>query len=350
MLRKCKVVRIEDWSAHERDGLSQALEDKRRHNRRRKRLKWGKRMLDSVVGSYGRWLTWARQRDWYHPNVPLEFILTRERVEAFVHHLEDYGNKPATIRGRVTGLERMLCALAPTCPRGWLLEIRARFKKTGDRAAKRARLQFTDDLIRFATWLAEQAELLARVDAMRGAVLFRTALQIMMLAYRPMRLKNFTQLRLHHEVKETEEQGQWMLDIPASATKRGNEYDPVLPGRVVELLLRFRDTHRIVLGGSPTDDKELWLFPDGLPQTARSICYHVSERTKERFGRSMSPHLFRDAIVTTVETYMPESVMIGLPLIGNRDPNCMEDHYNQAQRNIADHKYNTALDAFEDGR
>lgn len=347
MLRKCKVVRIEDWSAHERDGLSQALEDKRRHNRRRKRLKWSKRMLDSVVGSYGRWLTWARQQDWYHLNVSLEFLLTPERVEAFVQHLEEHGNAPATIRGRVTGLERMLCALAPACPRGWLLEIRARFEKTGDRAAKRARLQFTDDLIKFAAWLAEQAEQLALVDVMHGAVLFRTALQIMMLAYRPMRLKNFTQLRLHHEVRQAGEQ--WMLDIPASATKRGNEYDPVLPGRVVELLLRFRDHHRLVLGGSPVDDKELWLFPDGQPQTARSIYYHVSERTKKHFGRPMAPHLFRDAIVTTVATYMPEHTRMSMHLIGNRDPACVDEHYNQAQRHIADQKYNAVLDAFQDG-
>lgn len=129
MLFKKRTVRIVDWSPHEQDGLRHALEEKRRHNPRRKRLKWGRPMLGSVIGSYGRWLFWARQQDWYQYHMPLEDVLTPNRVEAYIGHLEACGNKQATIRGRITGLERMLYALAPASPRSWLLEIRSRFKK-----------------------------------------------------------------------------------------------------------------------------------------------------------------------------------------------------------------------------
>jgi hypothetical protein len=35
-------------------------------------------------------------------------------------------------------------------------------------------------------------------------------------------------------------------------------------------------------------------------------------------------------------------------LLGNRDQGCVADHYDQSLRVVADHKYNAALDAWED--
>ena len=246
------------------------------------------------------------------------------------------------------GLERMLAAVAPHVDRDWLKEIKSRFAKTGDRRAKRARLQYTDVLIKFAAQLAEQAETLAAIDEEKGLILLRTAAQIMMLAYRPMRLKNFWQLRLGVEVIE-EADGRWKLDIPAKATKRGNDYDPNLPHRAVDLMLRYRALCSKAVGEAYADGAALWLRPDGRLQPAWSIYYYVTKETKKKFGRSMSPHLFRDAVVTTVADQMPEDVRMSPLLIGNRDQGCVEDHYNQAQRVIADRKYNSALDDLEDG-
>ena len=348
MPRLRNVVPIEEWPAQHRAGLEHALHALRRHNRRRKRFKWGPDMCRGVCTSYGRWLFWARQQPWYDLSLPVDSLLTPERVEAFVVHLEDCRNRPATLRHRMMGLERMMAAVAPDVDRDWLKEIKSRFAKTGDRRAKRARLQYTDVLIKFAAELAEQAEALAVVDDERGRTLLRTAAQIMMLAYRAMRLKNFRQLRLGIEVVE-EEDGRWKLDIPAEATKRGNEYDPYLPKRVVDLTLRYLALCSKPLGQAYADHDALWLFTNGRQQSARSINYHITEQTKKKFDRSMSPHLFRDAVVTTVADQMPEHVRMSPLLIGNRDQGCVEDHYNQAQRVIADRKYNSTLDDLEDG-
>ena len=339
---------MNEWPAHHWAGLEHALHALRRHNRRRKRFKWGADMRRGVSTSYGRWLHWARQQSWYDADLSPEALLTPDRVEAFVVHLEDCGNKPATVGHRMMGLERLLAAVAPNVERDWLKEIRSRFAQTGDRRAKRARLQYTDVLIKFAAELAERAETFAAIDEKKELVLLRTAAQIMMLAYRAVRLKNFTQLRLGIEVVE-EDDGRWKLDIPAEATKRGNEYDPYLPQRAVDLMLRYRARCSKPLVEAYAEHDALWLFPDGCQQTARSICYHITEQTKKRFKRSMSPHLFRDAVVTTVADQLPEHVRMSPLLIGNRDQRCVEDHYNQAQRVIADRKYNSTLDDLEDG-
>ena len=131
-----------------------------------------------------------------------------------------------------------------------------------------------------------------------------------------------------------------------AVTKYGTPYDPILPQLVVELLARFQH-HRGVLTGAPYEGR-LWLFSDGSPQSARSINYHICKETKKVFGRSMCPHLFRDAVNTTVATYMPEHVRMGLNLLGNRDLACTDEHYYQAERHVANQKYNRTLDDYED--
>lgn len=345
MLRRSNIVRVADWPNQHRTGLERALHAMRRHNRRRKRFAWGPDMLRGVQASWGRWLNWAQCQDGYDSNAPIHDLVTHERVESYVALLEGEGCAAATIRHRVMGLERMMAALAPECNRDWLNAIKFRYPKTGDRAKKRARLQFTNDLIRFASELAEAADELAVRDSIAGALLYRVALQIMWLAYRPMRLKNFQSLHFRTEVKLVD--GQWHIDIPASATKRGNPYDPILPPRLVKLLERYRSVHLISLGGAQYDGA-LWVFENGQQQSARSINYHICAQTEKHFGRSMCPHLFRDAVMTTVSSQMPEHVRMGMHLVGNRDQGCMADHYDQSQRVIADTKYNAALDAWED--
>jgi hypothetical protein len=82
------------------------------------------------------------------------------------------------------------------------------------------------------------------------------------------------------------------------------------------------------------------MMPPRLPTKIR-------EEPKE-FGRSMCPHLFRDSVITTVASQMPEHVRMGMHLLGNRDQGCVADHYDQSLRVVADNKYNAALDAWED--
>ncbi len=344
-MRKTNVVKFEHWPVHHRTGLELALAAKRRHNRRRLRFKWGADMLRGVRASWGRSLYWAQQQHWFDVNAPIEALLTPERVEAYVCYLTSCGDKPATIRHRVMGLERMMAALAPGTDRDWLNAIKCRFPKTGDRAKKRSRLQFTDDLIRFAAALADTDEPYAQFDQAKALKLIRVATQIMCLAYRPMRLKNFHLLQIGTNIKCVDDQ--WQLDIPASATKRGNPYDPVLPSRLVALLQRYLSLRREVAGRA-AGDGPLWLNDDGTPQTARMINYYVCTQTKKDFGQSMCPHLFRDAVATTVSAQMPENVRMGMHLVGNRDQACMAEHYDQSQRVIADVKYNSALDVWED--
>jgi integrase len=56
----------------------------------------------------------------------------------------------------------------------------------------------------------------------------------------------------------------------------------------------------------------------------------VVVHTREAFGRSVNPHLFRDCAATGVAVEDPAHVGIGAPLLGHRSRATMERHYNQA--------------------
>ena len=56
----------------------------------------------------------------------------------------------------------------------------------------------------------------------------------------------------------------------------------------------------------------------------------VVAHTRETFGRSLSPHLFRDCAATGIAIEDPVHVGIGAPLLGHRSHTTLERHYNQA--------------------
>jgi len=302
-------------------------------------------MVRGVTASYGRWLFWNRECGQLTDNVKPESLAVIERVQAFVSHLQASGNKPATIRHRLMGLERMLAVIAPRFDRTALKSIKSEFSKSGDRRAKRARIQDADVLVKFAEVLASDAEADASRDLVRSAVRYRDALQIMLLAYRPMRLKNFASLRIGHELVCQE--GQWTLDIPKSATKRGNAYDPIVPTRVVKYLDRYVTYYRKELAKSQYTGDAFWVSFVATPQAENSIRHQVSRLTSFRFGQSMTPHLFRDAAATTIATQIPETIRMAPLILGNRGQESIEVHYNLALRADADLRYNAGLDAFE---
>ena len=281
----CKVHRIlrkDQWPTHHRAGLELALRAKRPHNRQRLRFKWADDTVRGVSASYGRWLFWLSEQRLLDATVAPEVLVTPAWVECYILHLEACGNKPPTIRHRISGLERMMAALAPDFDRSWLSELKARYPKTGSHRDKRARIQFADQLIRFAEARCAEADRVAAYNLYRGATICRTALKIIMLSYCPMRLKNLASLRVGCEGAEVVfRDGRWQFDIPAIATKKGNEYNPVLPDRVVKMLEHYLERHRPVLAGPNYAGHALWVTKGGRPQTQSSIRYYISTETKK---------------------------------------------------------------------
>jgi integrase len=74
----------------------------------------------------------------------------------------------------------------------------------------------------------------------------------------------------------------------------------------------------------------------------RRIC----ERTRERFGRPINPHLFRDAAATSIAIEDPEHVGIVVAILGHSTIKTSERYYNQATGIDAARHYQNVIAAY----
>ena len=79
--------------------------------------------------------------------------------------------------------------------------------------------------------------------------------------------------------------------------------------------------------------------------TATSIRSRITLETLKAFGVAISPHRFRDAGATTIALELPTQMDMALALLGDRDPNTIEDHYNMATTMQASLKLAELLEA-----
>lgn len=63
----------------------------------------------------------------------------------------------------------------------------------------------------------------------------------------------------------------------------------------------------------------LWLGYLGKPLSSRGIERQITLRTKEAFGNSICPHLFRDISVTELVDSAPDEIGIAHDLLGHAD-------------------------------
>ena len=122
--------------------------------------------------------------------------MTRERVAAYVARLRAE-RAPYTVLCRVQELYDALRVMAPEAEWGWLARLyyalKAQARPTRDKAS---RLRSIDELAALGERLMDEAEIAPDWSARRRAVAYRDGLMIALLAYRPVRLKNFAMIWL----------------------------------------------------------------------------------------------------------------------------------------------------------
>jgi integrase len=157
---------------------------------------------------------------------------------------------------------------------------------------------------------------------------------IVLLASRPLRLRNLTGLILDQTLVQRGEA--WSIQIPASETKTKIAIEMPWPDELVPHLEIYLADHRsgiAALRGSRagTTSDALWLSMYGPPMTDNAIYGRVVARTREGLGQPINPHLFRDCAATSVAIDDPAHVGIASRLLGHRTGSTTERYYNQAR-------------------
>jgi site-specific recombinase XerD len=181
---------------------------------------------------------------------------------------------------------------------------------------------------------------------LRSAVFFRDGLIIALLALCPMRRRNLAGLTLGQDLMCSG--GNWTIVLPPTATKTHVTLEYGWPELLNDYLKTYLTKYRPILLArkgrwrAPVQD-HLWVSWDGSPFTEMGIYDRIIQRTRTAFGRSINPHLFRDAAATTVAIHDPVHVRASAPLLGHRTFATTERYYMQAQTLEAHREFTRTL-------
>lgn len=298
--------------------------------------------------SYGRWLGWLERTGRLDPTASPGARGSREAILGYIAELQAL-NASGTVLVRLQSLAAMLRWLAPGKDWSWLRPVLARLEAMARPIRdKRPRLQSPADLLALGRRLMAEAASATLPEAQR-ARLHRDGLMIAFLACRPLRLGNLIRLELgRHLVRQGEG---WWIEIPGPETKTRQPISLPFPTELVPALEDYLQHWRPKLA-SPAQvarSPALWLTAAGGPISSTRANLVITQHTARAFGRPVNPHLFRDALATSVAVSAPEQVGIVTPLLGHRSLATAQKYYNLAGMTEAAEAWHKVLDQIGEG-
>jgi len=289
---------------------------------------WRARTIEAYEFAYGRWLGWLEETGQLDPASGRGARADRDRLRAYIRKLQAT-NKPATVFGRVVGLERALSVIDPEFDRSFLRVALNKLPRGRDPARKRALLQESAALVDLGVTLMTRAdEARGIVDVRRNASHFRDAFQVALLALRPLRIKNFAEMALGSNL--IQRGPVWWFIYSPEETKNGRFLEVQFPEALLPWLAKYLHHYRPLLAGNRYRGDRVWVSMHYRAQWRGTIYQKIMWLTEKAFGRGLSPHLFRDCLATSLAINDPGIVNIAHVMLGNSLATT-ERFYNLAQ-------------------
>jgi integrase/recombinase XerD len=351
---------IADWPERDRALWEKGVEPKGLFEGGGAGASWSDASRFKTARGHRHWLRWLAAHGHFDIDLSPAHRVTRERVAAYVAELKPLC-APYTVLCRIRELYDAMRVMAPETDWDWLSGLR-RTLTAGARSArdKLPSLRPIGELEDLGQRLMDEAESAAEWPARRRAVLFRDGLAIALLARRPVRLKNLAAMRLgRHLVKVG---GSWQMLFGAHETKSHVLYEGKVPATLAPRLERYLDVHRPVLlrgkgvrdraGNTPVSEGEtsippevdaVWVSEVGTQIEQEALAHRIVKHTKAAFGRSVSPHLFRDCAATSMALDNPKHIGDASLVLGHAGHRMAERHYNHARSLEASRRHATTI-------
>lgn len=305
------------------------------------------RRKTDVWNSYGRWLGFLA-------NVSADGDIdsgldhmNKDNLSAFIARLESY-LAPYSVAGYVMRLATAVCAMKPDHEMEFLDNAARHLWRTAKpKHDKRKRLKPTIEFYELGFDLMKMGQV--EMDPISAAAVYRDGLMIALLAARPVRLANLASIEINRHLERQGEEF-WLI-FPAKEVKNRRHLEFPLPRDLIEPLQVYLSRHRPILmtrnGRWNTEPHDgLWVSAHGSKLSAHRIEELIGMRTRERFGHSVNPHLFRDAAATSVAIEDPDHVGIVTAILGHSTFRTSERYYNQATSLEAARRFQAAIESF----
>jgi len=338
-------LKIGAWPAQDRQAWEAALQEGDIFEPAGTAVRWKPRTRNKVAVAYGRWLTWLDRVDRLDQTARPADRVTPENVDSYIAGLQEAGNSPYTVLGRIRDLVNAMKAMAPGQDWAWLQRVARKLRwRVKPVRNKKMRVVPSYDLWRFGFELMAEAEGPDGGSRLARAGRYRGGLVISLLAARQLRRRNSGSIEIgHHLVKEGE---RYSLRFDGAETKTGTAIDNLVPAALNPYLERYLSYHRPFLAQRtgrwknrlpdlPPPGKHLWVSNYASAMSEGAIYEQVRNLTRAKFGRALGTHMFRDCAATSVAIEDPEHVFIVPSLLGHSSLQTSQQYYEHAQSNRA---------------
>jgi integrase len=281
----------------------------------------------TITWRYGLFLGFLQQDGRLNAGAAAASQVTPSNVEAYIASLTARV-RSVTLHGYVQGLHRAARLLAPSADFSWLGEIEKDLKLEMQPLSKLDRLALTTRLVKAGLKLMDEAQQFGKMDFGRARQV-RNGLMVSVLAFCPMRRKNFAGLEIGRSFQEVG--GRWWICLPAAETKTRRRDERPLPEFLNPYIdLYLKQARPVLLRGKGTTNA-LWISAKTSgPIHPLHISRLISQVTLETIGVDVSPHLFRTAAASTAAVYGGDTPHLASAVLGHTDPGVAEKHYNFA--------------------
>jgi integrase/recombinase XerD len=304
---------------------------------------WSDGSKKTILYGYARWLGFIKTAEPDALDLAPEKRVTPERVLRYVELLQG-SISPAGTQNYVKHLNFATRVMAPGEDWRWLHELALRLEKLVTPRNKRPRMVSSHELVDLGLKLmadAEDATEAPDIKDIERAILYRDGLMIALLASRPIRRRNLAGIRIG--VNLLIDPTGYRLRFAEHETKTHTVLEHPLPDWLVPYTNCYLEYYRLIFPGA-VDHDGLWASVKGGPLRSEGIYDRIILRTKEAFGHSVNPHLFRDCVATTIAHEDPEHVHIAADLLGHASLEFTQRHYIQSQTREACVTYQGTLE------
>ena len=177
--------------------------------------------------------------------------------------------------------------------------------------------------------LIHEAEISPHLTELARACQVRNGLMVALLAFCPIRRKNFAALEIGRSFVEIH--GTWWIVLSASETKENRPDERPINDLLTPIIDRYLRQYRPVLARTDSPPPALWLSSnDGAPISDKQVAIVIRMTTLSTVGVEVSPHMFRTSGASTAATRGGENPYLASALLHHTHASVTNAHYNRA--------------------
>jgi integrase len=271
--------------------------------------------------------------------------VTTEKIDAYLAELKTRVSS-MTVHARICRLRRAAQYMAPARDLTWLAEIGKDLALVARPRSKFDRLVLTEVLVEAGLKLIDEAERSLKLTKLARACRVRNGLMLTLLAFCPIRRKNFAALEIGRSFVKI--RGQWWIVLSAAETKEKRADERRVNELLTPIIDRYISEYRPVLARSTSGSTGLWLSRnDGAPITAKEFARVIRNTTLSRVGVAVSPHLFRTSAVSSAAVHAGDNPHLASAVLHHTHPSFTNQHYNRATSLTAAENFRQTVRKYE---